>query len=176
MRGHRDAIKCIDWNNPYALYSGSWDNCMKLWDVHKEIDSYSWSTQSAVTCLKYWSAQNVLISAHSNQKIAIWDPRTNQNISNKTMSEMTFRSHRLPITGIDVDGTAGDQSNRIKNSDYLFITSSHDGKLKIWDIRSKSPLYTIQKHKGKVLCVGWYGNTIVSGGSDCKLHSLKWNK
>ena len=179
LRAHNDAIKCLDWNNPFALYSGSWDNCMKLWDIHKEIDSYTWNTQSGVNCIKYWNAQNVLISAHANQKIAIWDPRTDQIKSNKTMSVMTFRSHRLPITGIDVDGMNGIDDNndkKLRNSDYLFITSSHDGKLKIWDIRSKSPLYTIEKHQGKVLCVGWYGNTIISGGSDNKLRAFKWSR
>lgn len=178
LRGHRDAIKCIDWSNPYALYSGSWDNCIKLWDVHKEIDSYTWSTQSGVSCIKYWNTQNVLISAHTNQKIAIWDPRTDVKLTNKTMSQMTFRSHRLPITGIDVDGMSGiddGNENKVRNSDYLFVSCAHDGKLKIWDIRSHSPLYNIDKHKGKALCVGWYGSTIVSGGSDCKLHSFKWS-
>eukprot|EP00484_Ammonia_sp_Unknown_P022829 CAMPEP_0197031640 /NCGR_PEP_ID=MMETSP1384-20130603/10590_1 /TAXON_ID=29189 /ORGANISM="Ammonia sp." /LENGTH=513 /DNA_ID=CAMNT_0042461199 /DNA_START=42 /DNA_END=1580 /DNA_ORIENTATION=- len=177
LRGHSDAVKCLDWAHPSALYSGSWDNCIKLWDVHKEIDSYTWSTRSGVSCLKFWNAQKVLISAHTNQKIAIWDPRTDRNISSKTMSEMTFRSHRLPITGIDVDGMAGmEETNKgkLRNSDYLFITSSHDGKLKIWDIRCQTPLYNVEKHEGKVLCVGWYGNTIVSGGADCKLRSFKW--
>ena len=179
LRGHQGAVKCVDWDNPFALYSGSWDNCIKLWDVHKEIDSYTWYTQSGVNCIRYWNGQNVLISAHANQKIAIWDPRTDQIKRNKTMSVMTFRSHRLPITDIDVDGMNGmDDTNdkKIRNSDYLFVTSSHDGKLKIWDIRSKSPLYTIEKHKGKVLCVGWYGNTIISGGSDNKLRAFKWTR
>lgn len=178
LRGHRDAVKCLDWTNAVALYSGSWDACIKLWDVRKEIDTYTWTTQSAVHCLRYWLGQNVLISAHSNQKINIWDPRTDRMVQTKQMSKMTFRSHRLPITGIDVDGSAGndERDGGIKNSEYLFITSSHDGKLKIWDIRSKMPLYTVSKHKGKALCVGWYGNTIVSGGDDCKLHSFKWSK
>jgi len=182
LRGHTDAVKCVDWSNACALYSGSWDNCMKLWDIDKEIDSYTWSTQSGVTCLKYWSSQNVLISAHSNQKIAIWDPRTDRNVSSKTQSDMTFRSHSLPITGLDVDGMAGmdddaaDSASQVRNNAFLFISCAHDGKLKIWDIRCQTPLYNIEKHEGKALCVGWYGNTIVSGGSDCKLHSFKWNK
>ena len=111
-----------------------------------------------------------------NLKICTWDPRTRGTVTTKTESTASFRSHRLMITGIDVDGSMGDDQSAVRNSDSLFVTSSHDGKLKIWDLRSQSPLFSVNKHKGKALCVGWYGNTIVSGGSDCKFHTMKWKK
>ena len=176
LKAHRDAVKSVDWTQAGHLYSGSWDSSIKMWDVEKEIDLFTWQTQSGVTCVKWWGGQNVIISAHSNLKMCIWDPRTRGNVSTKTTSKATYRSHRLFITGIDVDGSMGDDQSAVRNGDSLFVSSSHDGKLKIWDMRSQSPLYSVDKHKGKALCVGWYGNSIVSGGTDCKFHVMKWNK
>ena len=55
----------------------------------------------------------------------------------------------------------------------LLLTGSHDGTIKVWDARSRIPLHTLPgQHKGKVLCVAWDGDRIVSGGADnvIKIH------
>ncbi|ETO23637.1 hypothetical protein RFI_13543, partial [Reticulomyxa filosa] len=167
LRGHREMITCLHWVNPYALYSASWDQSIRLWDTVKEIDVYTWQTSSAVTSLQYWTSQNVLISAHSNQKICIWDPRTN-DVNAETLlsksSRHTYRSHRLPISDIK----CSEKENR-----PLFISSSFDGTIKFWDLRSNEPLYMLNKHSDKVLCLEWINDTIVSGGADHQFVSIK---
>jgi len=52
---------------------------------------------------------------------------------------------------------------------FTLASTSHDGTIKLWDIRSTLPLHTIQKHsKGsKAFCVAHTADTIYSGGSDC---------
>ena len=65
------------------------------------------------------------------------------------------------------------------SSAHHIATASHDGSVKLWDIRSIVPLATLSAHTDKVLCVGWVPSSsgkaasgtggIVSGGADCTL-------
>jgi len=44
--------------------------------------------------------------------------------------------------------------------------------LQVWDIRTSVPLATLEGHKDKALCTGWAGGqTLLSGGADCKMLS-----
>ena len=54
--------------------------------------------------------------------------------------------------------------------EHQLVSASYDETIKVWDIRSTVPLYTIAAHNGKVLClaVGPAGE-ILSGGTDGKL-------
>ena len=53
---------------------------------------------------------------------------------------------------------------------FVLATTSHDGTLKVWDIRSSLPLHTVRAttNKGdKSLCLAFGDGFIYSGGSDC---------
>ena len=54
--------------------------------------------------------------------------------------------------------------------EHELVSASYDETIKMWDIRSAVPLYTIAAHNGKVLCVATGpGGEIVSGGTDGKV-------
>jgi ribosome biogenesis protein len=59
---------------------------------------------------------------------------------------------------------------------YVFASASHDGSVKVWDIRSSIPLHTIKAHsKGsKALCLSFTEKAIFSGGSDCVVKKFKF--
>merc|ERR1712003_419409 len=53
---------------------------------------------------------------------------------------------------------------------FVLASTSHDGTLKVWDIRSSIPLHTIRavnKKGEKALCLAFGDGILYSGGSDC---------
>src|SRR6266498_5413407 len=83
--------------------------------------------------------------------------------------KLTLSSHKNWVTSV---------SWSTKNS-FMLVSGSYDGTIKIWDIRSKTPLYTLSKRNGdkerddtpkKVFCVDWDDDVILSGGEDSQLH------
>lgn len=86
--------------------------------------------------------------------------------------KLTLSSHKNWVTSV---------SWSTKNS-FMLVSGSYDGTVKIWDIRSRTPLYTLSKQNGdkgkenendtpkKIFCVDWDQDIILSGGEDNQLH------
>lgn len=75
---------------------------------------------------------------------------------------MTLRGHTAWVSSVSWSRT----------SEYALCTGSYDSTVRVWDIRSKEPLYTVdaeEKTNDKVLSVFWDDNKILSGGEDKKL-------
>ena len=52
-----------------------------------------------------------------------------------------------------------------ENNPHLLASGSHDSTVKIWDLRSKIPIFTLKEHSDKVLCLDWSSNEILATGS-----------
>jgi len=114
------------------------------------------------------------------------------------VAELSLRSHKGWVTGVSWSRerllSSKFYSQAFLTSAYLLASSSHDGTIKLWDIRAKVPLHTMVAHPdSKALCIDWHGGCVVififidfkhlllprshllSGGADCKLqtHLLK---
>ena len=56
-------------------------------------------------------------------------------------------------------------------SETAVATGSHDGAVRLWDLRSSLPLAVLEAHGDKCLAVAWRdAGRLVSGGCDAKLH------
>ena len=76
------------------------------------------------------------------------------------LSSLLFYSHKSWVSAIQWSPT----------DPFVLATTSHDGTLKVWDIRSSLPLHTVRattNKSDKSLCLAFGDGFIYSGGSDC---------
>ena len=163
------------------LISGSWDHSIKLWDVEKENCLLTLNGARVVSCLDTsYHSEGVVATGHPDCTIRLWDVRTN-NSKQDTMliSDNTFRpSHKAWVSSVKWS-----QSNA-----YQLASTSHDGSVKVWDIRSSTPLHTVRtfskEEKGLTLLwlppisaptegeEGKSHEAIYAGGTDCIIKRL----
>ena len=155
---HNDVISDIIWPYATSLYTVSWDHTMKLFDMTTSSISTTWNAKSSFHCIDYSNDTNLLLTGHSDKIIRIWDPK----INSKEALKYTFKSHTNWISAI----------KWCTNTSYNFISTSYDGTIKIWDIRSNIPLNTISTSTTKLLTINYNEilKQIVAGGADTKLH------
>ncbi|EGC39617.1 hypothetical protein DICPUDRAFT_26566 [Dictyostelium purpureum] len=158
-------ITTVNWETQFQLLSGSMDHNIKLWDVNTLTQTESIHTSSSLTDISYTVESGLIASAHKDKTIRIWDPR--ESDQTKAQIQSLF-SHKTWVTSVCWK----------PNSKHHLCSTSHDGTIKYWDIRTKIPFYTIdnlEKTNEKVLTSSWINNnnndnySIVSGGTDSKL-------
>jgi len=156
--GHTQCISALVWPHPAAIYSGSWDMSIRLWDAHKGVTAGAWLGNKSISSLTFSQPGNLLGTGHNDKSIGIWDPR----LKEAEVMKLRLRSHEGWVTGLAFS----------QHDSHLLASASHDRTVKLWDLRSQLPLHTIAIHTDKVLSVAWYGSDFVlSGGADCKLAS-----
>lgn len=72
----------------------------------------------------------------------------------------------------------GDKINCIGVEGSLVVTGNQDGWVQLWGSQNNTCLSSIQKHQGGVRTLGFYQDTLVTGGDDglCRLYDVKvWN-
>lgn len=98
-----------------------------------------------------------MISGHEDSYLKVWDLREGGKGPQKV-----FKSHSIWVSDVKA----------LPNSEFIFMSTSYDHSIKIWDLRSSFPLFTLKTHHDKVFTCNWNGdNNIVAGGSDSKLSS-----
>mmetsp|Transcript_19746 Transcript_19746/g.25591 ORF Transcript_19746/g.25591 Transcript_19746/m.25591 type:complete len:448 (+) Transcript_19746:94-1437(+) len=165
---HTDNVSSVVWGgdeNTATLFSGSWDHSLKCWDVTRECCTATLNGNKVVTSLSFSSLSKMLASGHSDNAVRLWDARAHGD----SIVKLELKSHKGWVSDVAWS----------KKNEFLLASVSHDKTVKLWDIRSKIPLYTLSSHTNKVLCVDWDCNSdlILSGGagasSNLEVHSLK---
>ncbi|RUO95739.1 WD40-repeat-containing domain protein, partial [Jimgerdemannia flammicorona] len=183
LEGHVGPVSSVvfDSQDANALYSAGWDHSVRIWDVEQRVNvstkvmtNHDVNTNRIQNCEKvvYGIAHSphskLLASGHADKTVRLWDPRADD----VTVVKLTLISHTLWVPTVSWSPTSA----------YMLVSGSYDGTCKLWDIRSKAPVYTIAAPlvaKGeatkKVFTVDWEGERILSGGEDCQLriHSAK---
>ncbi|PKK59191.1 ribosome biogenesis protein WDR12 [Rhizophagus irregularis] len=170
MNGHIGAISSVvfDDKDNNKLYSGGWDHSIRIWDVESRTNVDVKNCDKVVYGISYSGKSGLIASGHSDRIIRLWDPRA----EDVAVVKLTLSSHKNWVTSV---------SWSTKNS-FMLVSGSYDGTVKIWDIRSRTPLYTLSKQNGdkgkenesdtpkKIFCVDWDQDIILSGGEDNQLH------
>jgi len=159
LSGHSQCVSGVVWlENSNQIISGSWDHSIRVWDIESASNVNTLNGNKVVTGLSFSEKLKVIATAHADNVVRVWDPRTHDG----PLVSQSFNSHKGFVYSVSWHPV----------SEYLLLSSSADTTVKIWDIRSKIPLHTINSHTDKVLCVDWAIDNkdfIVSGGADSQL-------
>uniref|UniRef100_A0A0E0EE36 Ribosome biogenesis protein WDR12 homolog n=1 Tax=Oryza meridionalis TaxID=40149 RepID=A0A0E0EE36_9ORYZ len=155
--GHTQCVSAVTWPERQTIYSASWDHSVRLWDVQTGKETWNMVSGKALNCLDCGGESSSLIAAGgSDPVLRVWDPRKPGTLA----PIFQFSSHKSWISACKWH----------PSSWFHLVSSSFDGKVMLWDLRTAWPLASVESHKDKVLCADWWkGDSVISGGADSKL-------
>lgn len=180
VQAHQTKISGIAWGNHAKrngfsnshLVTGSWDHSIKVWDMENQDCLLTLNGSKVVSCMDTsHHTAGIVATGHPDCAIRLWDVRTDQSASS-LVSDSVFRpSHRAWISQVQWS----------VDKPYQVISSSHDGTVKLWDIRAALPLHTVRiaskDDKVLALALGAVNDEAVlfAGGTDCELKQYRLN-
>ncbi|KAI8904777.1 WD40-repeat-containing domain protein [Gorgonomyces haynaldii] len=153
LEGHSNAVVALAFDDQ-MLYSGSWDHAIRGWDIDQEQCLHTMTCDHPVTSLTYNKDNNLLVSGHSDALIRVWDPRGADGQLIKTK----LTGHKNQVSRITWSSNT-----------FNFASCSYDGTVKVWDLRSLNPMYSVEV-QDKLFALDWLGDQLVVGGEDSHLH------
>lgn len=162
MDGHSQPVSGVifDAGDPLVAYSASQDHTVKTWDLVTARCVDTRSTGYSLLSILQLPGANLIATGSSARHINLHDPRASstEQVSRKLVGHTNF-----------VVSMAASP-----DKDHMFASASHDGTVKVWDVRADKAMYTLGKG-GKVFGVAWDPVGIVSGGEDKKVEIWREN-
>lgn len=167
--GYNGHVSSTSSSTPTTLLMGSWDHGLKVYDIERMDCILALNGSRVITSLCRCPNSNVVATSSPDCTVRLWDMRTNSTTNNgeeghvgsgSGMDKSLRQSHKAWVSSVRWSPT----------DPFVLASTSHDGTLKVWDIRSYLPLHTVKavnKKGEKALCVAFGNRIIYSGGSDC---------
>ena len=161
LKSHTGLIRSLTISRDgMKLFSGSYDNTLKIWNVATE-DAESWSCRrtlvghsSNIKCISESPCSKYLASSSEDGTAKVWDLATGSELR-------TIKAHEKTMFGVSFE-----EGGRI-------VSASEDGKVKLINLATKGrDALKLEGHKGGVKAVAPSadGKKVVSGGEDNKVH------
>ncbi|KAI3402657.1 YTM1 [Candida oxycetoniae] len=169
LKGHTEPVEGVifDAFDSTVGYSVSQDNTIKTWDLvtTKCVDTRT--TGFALLSILQLPSVNLIATGSSARHINLHDPRMSA-VNNTDVINSKLVGHTNFVVGLAAS----------PHNANIFASSSHDGTVKVWDVRADKSLYTITREDGsndsKIFDVCWDNEIgIISGGEDKKLQINK---
>ncbi|KAJ3018791.1 UNVERIFIED_CONTAM: WD repeat-containing protein 12 [Siphonaria sp. JEL0065] len=148
----------------HTLFSGGADHTVRVWDIEGGKNSYTMGCEKVVLGLDHSANSGLIATGHSDNLIRIWDPRDQKGL----VVKMKLTSHKNWVPSVSWS----------PDSPYTLASGSYDGSIKVWDIRSTTPLHSlsaVEEGQKKVLAIVWEQGCLFSGGEEGKVrvHDLQ---
>eukprot|EP00516_Mucochytrium_quahogii_P005338 CAMPEP_0203745192 /NCGR_PEP_ID=MMETSP0098-20131031/1011_1 /ASSEMBLY_ACC=CAM_ASM_000208 /TAXON_ID=96639 /ORGANISM=" , Strain NY0313808BC1" /LENGTH=1115 /DNA_ID=CAMNT_0050632903 /DNA_START=434 /DNA_END=3781 /DNA_ORIENTATION=+ len=166
---HLGSVYCLDFKADWVA-SGSNDKMVKLWELDDDrgmvqvaVFSGHDSTVRNVKFFDYLNGVKIASVGGGNNAVHVWDTDTQ-------MSTALLKGHSGTVFGLDVMEASAKQE---------IVTSSADGTIKVWDLRSKLGAMSLQAevHCGvhTVSCSPSNSHVIASGHEDgsCRIWDIR---
>ena len=92
------------------------------------------TNHKVVTCIDSVAKNQVILGGHEDGIVKLYDLRSSSVKQHKVFESSTAYTSQVKICPKD---------------ENLFVSSSYDGKLRVWDLRNENePLYVMKRGKG----------------------------
>jgi ribosome biogenesis protein YTM1 len=161
--GHMQCVSTLQWLNPDQIVSGSWDHSLRFWDVESGVCTSHLDGNKVILSLDASEHNGLIATGHCDKSVRTWDPRV--SVATTSLST-SYTSHTGWVSSVQWHPTNAN----------LLISGSFDSNIKIWDLRSTTPLHTLaSQHKDKVTTLAWIDDQhFASGGADQYIRSYKF--
>ncbi|KAJ1834374.1 ribosome biogenesis protein ytm1 [Coemansia sp. RSA 2711] len=168
LSGHVGAVTsvCFDTDHEHHVYSGGWDHSVRTWDVASGVNVATSLCDKVVLDVDYSQHSRLIATGHADRAVRLWDPRTSDN----TVVKLRLTSHKGFVSSVAW----------APSSAYMLASASHDGTIKVWDVRSRTPLYTVAAASAsdadkKLLALDWHQQSLLLAGGESgslRIHSV----
>lgn len=161
LEGHVSPVEGVifDSNDSSVGYSVSQDHTIRTWDLVTSRCVDTRATGFSLLSVLQLPSVHLIASGSSARHINLHDPRVSGD-TEKHLSKLVGH------TNFVVDLAA------CPTNPNMFASASHDGLVKVWDVRADKALHSVARESGfgKVLGLDWDPEIgIVSGGEDKKV-------
>eukprot|EP01088_Endostelium_zonatum_P015796 TRINITY_DN4014_c0_g1_i1.p1 TRINITY_DN4014_c0_g1~~TRINITY_DN4014_c0_g1_i1.p1 ORF type:complete len:505 (-),score=122.05 TRINITY_DN4014_c0_g1_i1:56-1570(-) len=186
---HTQCVTTAKWIKNGRIYSGSYDQTIRQWDVDSGgINTTTWGGGAGmgsfeagpILAMDYSEHNHLLCAGRTDKNVHIWDSRMEGTVGSQQM----LKGHKGWVSGVSWKGFLSEKEGGSAGKELVSV--GYDGMMKMWDLRSPLiPIYTIEignvgggpkkgkvraKGQGKLLCVGTGlfegGLKVATGGDD----------
>lgn len=155
MPGHTEAVLHVSYSpDGKSLASGGGDTTVRFWDIYTSLPKFvCQGHKNHVLCTAWSPDARRFVSADKNGVLIVWDPTKGESVGKH------IKAHKQWITGIVWEPM------HLNEACERLATSSKDGTVKVWNVRTQACLATLSGHTDSVEALRWSGEGLIYTGS-----------